>query len=107
MTAASLTGDPLTDGVIDRASHIVWAVRERDAAAIAETIAAVQDEAGVRGVHALLLVLAAMVPDDTPPAPLLAWLVDPDEYRRLRARGVSSITAGARVRMRAERGATA
>jgi hypothetical protein len=107
MTAASLTGDPLTDGVIDHASHIVWAVRERDAAAIASTIAAVQDQVGVRGVHALLLVLAAMVPDDTPPAPLLAWLADPDEYRRLRACGVSAITAGARVRMRAERGGNA
>lgn len=104
MTAVSLTGDPLTDSVIDHASHIVWAVRERDAAAIAETLAAVQDKAGVRGVHALLLVLAAMVPDDVPPAPLLAWLADPAEYRRLRARGVSSIAAGARVRMRAERG---
>lgn len=107
MTAASLTGDPLTDSVIDHASHIVWAVRERDAAAIAETIAAVQDQAGGRGVHALLLVLAAMVPDDTTPAALLAWLADPVEYRRLRARGVSSITAGARVRMRSERGGNA
>jgi len=107
VTAPSLTGDPLTDGVIDHASQIVWAVRERDAATIASTIAAVQDLAGVRGVHALLLVLAAMVPDDVPPAPLLAWLANPIEYRRLRARGVSSITAGARVRMRAERGETA
>jgi hypothetical protein len=107
MTAASVTGDPLTDSVIDHASHIVWAVRERDATTIANTLTAVQDQAGERGVHALLLVLAAMVPDDTTPAALLAWLADPDEYRRMRARGVSSIAAGARVRMRAERGATA
>ena len=104
---ASLTGDSLTDSVIDHASHIVWAVRGHDAATIATTLAAVQDQAGLRGVHALLLVLAAMVPDDTPPAALMAWLADPGEYRRLRARGVSSITAGARVRMRAERGETA
>jgi hypothetical protein len=104
---ASITGDRITDGMVGRAAQIVRAVRQHDAATIAETLAAVQQQAGMRGVHALLLVLAAMVPDDTPPAPLLAWLADPDEYRRLRARGVSSITAGARVRLRAERGETA
>lgn len=101
---ASLTGDQITDSVIGHASQIVRAVREYNADTIAATLAAVQDQAGMRGVHALLLVLAAMVPDDTPPAPLLAWLADPDEYRRLRARGVSSITAGARVRMRVNQG---
>jgi hypothetical protein len=104
---ASITGDRITDGMVGRAAQIVCAVRQHDAATIAETLAAVQQQAGMRGVHALLLVLAAMVPDDTPPAPLLAWLADPDEYRRLRARGVSSITAGARVRLRAERRETA
>jgi len=107
MTAASLTGDPLTDSVIDHAAQIVRAVRELDATTIANTIAAVQNTAGTRGVHALLLVLAAMVPDDVAPAPLLAWLADPVEYRRLRARGVSSIPAGARARLRAERGGNA
>lgn len=100
----TLTGDPLADAMVDHASRLIWAVREHDAA---EVTAVLEQVRGGSGVDALLLVLAAMVPDDTPPAPLLAWLADPAEYRRLRARGVSSIAAGARVRMRAERGGSA
>jgi hypothetical protein len=99
----SLTGDPLTDRAVGPAARLVKSVRKQDADMVAETLAEVT-AAGTDAINALILTLAAMVPDDTTPAVLLAWLADPGEYRRLRARGVSAITAGARVQLRASRG---
>jgi hypothetical protein len=94
----SLTGDPLTDRAVGPAAQLVKAVRKQDPAAVDEILADAH-QSGPDAVNALLVVLAAMVPDDVTPPALLAWLADPAEYRRLRACGVSGITAGARVRM--------
>jgi hypothetical protein len=88
----SLTGDPLTDAVVPAAEQLVDAVRRGDADAVAEQLAAVQQR-GDAGLHALVVVLAAMVPDDRRPSRLLAWLRDPAEYLRLRESGVDSVTA--------------
>lgn len=98
----SLTGDPLTDHAVGPAAQLVKSIRKQDQAAVAEVLAELH-AGGPDAVNAALLVLAAMVPDDTTAPVLLAWLADPVKYRELRARGVSSITAGARVRMRANR----
>lgn len=98
----SPTGDSLTDAAVGPAARLAKAVRKQDAAAVAEILADAHG-AGPDAVNALLVVLAAMVPDDVTPTALLAWLADPAEYRRLRACGVSGVTAGARVRMGAAR----
>lgn len=94
----SLTGDSLTDAAVGPAARLVKSVRKQDAAAVAEILTDAHCS-GPDAVNALLVVLAAMVPDDVTPPALLSWLADPVEYRRLRACGVSGITAGARVRM--------
>lgn len=88
----SLTGDPLTDSVVPAAEALVEAVRQGDAAVVAEAFASAQ-QLGDAGLHALVVVLAAMVPDDRRPSRLLAWLRDPTEYQRLRESGVDSATA--------------
>lgn len=98
----SLTGDPLTDHAVGPAARLAKSIRKQDTAGVAEALAQIH-AGGADTVNAALLVLAAMVPDDATPSVLLAWLADPVEYRRLRSRGVSSITAGARVRMRGNR----
>lgn len=98
----SLTGDPFTDRAVGPAARLAKAVRKQDSSAVAELLADAH-RAGSDAVNALVVVLAAMVPDDVTPTALLSWLADPVEYRRLRACGVSGITAGARVRMGAAR----
>lgn len=91
----SVTGDVLADAMADHASRLVWAVREHDAAEVAAVLETVRAESGV---DALVLVLAAMVPDDATPSELLAWLHDPTLYRRLRESGVDALQAGAMCR---------
>ncbi|NUR80750.1 MAG: hypothetical protein HOQ21_09940 [Dermatophilaceae bacterium] len=88
----SLTGDPLTDSVLPAAEVLTAAVRRGDAEAVATALNAA-GQLGDAGLHALIVVLAAMVPDDRRPSRLLAWLRDPTEYQRLRASGVDSATA--------------
>lgn len=90
----SLTGDPLTDSLIPAASRLVWAVREGDQDDVENLLDEVRNEGGRVGIDGLLIVLAAMVPDDMTPADLLAWMSDRDEYLRLRSNGVDSRSAG-------------
>lgn len=68
------------------AMALIGAVREFDAAAVAEIL---------RGADmaALAVVLAAMVPWDESPGRLLAWCDREDEYRRLVEAGVDRATA--------------
>ena len=89
----SLTGDPLTDSVVPAAQALAWAVKTSDADHVTATLGAVRDELGVAGLQALIVVLAAMVPDDRSPAELLAWRQNPDEYVRLLVSGVDASTA--------------
>lgn len=96
MTLA-LTGDPLTDAVIPAAVRLIWAVRELNHDAVAEAITDATDT-GEHGLQALLVVLAAMVPDDQAPTALLAWMGNPAEYLRLRQNGVGAVGAALLVR---------
>lgn len=92
----SLTGDPTTDAVLPAALRLVWAVREDDAseeaAALDEAYASVQ-QAGLdpsMTLHALILTLAGMVPDDRSAAELLTWLRNPSGYIKLRQQGLGA-----------------
>ena len=91
----SLTGDPLTDALIPPAIRLIWAVREDNQPAVAEAIA---DATEVADLTALVIVLAAMVPDDQAPTALLAWMHNPAEYLRLREAGVGAVGASILVR---------
>lgn len=88
----SLTGDPLTDSVVPAAEALTSAVKAADVESVAAALASVE-QLGVESLRALVVVLAAMVPDDRRPSRLLAWLRDPTEYARLRKSGVDSATA--------------
>lgn len=94
----SLTGDALTDWAVHLAQTLIWAVREGDAERVAEVLTEARDEAGRASVDALVIVLAAMVPDDLPPSELLAWRTNPAEYLRLREAGVGSYAAASLCR---------
>lgn len=96
----SLTGDALTDWAVRLAQTLVWAVREGDAECVAQVLTEARDEAGRAAVDALVIVLAAMVPDDLPPSELLAWRTNPAEYLRLREAGVGSYAAASLCRQR-------
>jgi hypothetical protein len=88
-----LTGDPLTDAVLPAAMAIVWAVREASPVAVAQALTEAITAAGDHSQHALIIVLAAMVPDDLAPSDLLAWRSNPTEYLRLREAGVGAFAA--------------
>lgn len=89
----SITGDPLTDVVLPPAMRLVWAVREQNPNAVRAAIDDAVTAGGDDGLHALIVVLAALVPDDQAPSSLLAWRLNPDEYHRLRQAGVGSAAA--------------
>lgn len=89
----SITGDPSTDELVPLATRLVWSVRKGDRADVAAVLA-VADPAG------LAVVLAAMVPDDMSPRDLMRWLVDPEEYGRLREDGIGSMAAMNLLRVR-------
>lgn len=74
------------DEQIPVALALVGAVREFDAAAVAEILRDAD-------MAALAVVLAAMVPWDQSPGRLLAWCHREDEYRRLVEAGVDKATA--------------
>lgn len=88
-----LTGDELTDAVIPAASALVWAVRQNDPDAVDAALDDAIASARGPGLHALLVVLAAMVPDDRSPAELLAWRTNPDTYLELRYLGLGADVA--------------
>lgn len=90
----SLTGDPFTDALVPTASRVIWAVREGNMENVEAALEEVRNDCGRVGMDALVIVLAAMVPDDLTPADLLAWTQDPEEYLRLREVGVSALSAG-------------
>lgn len=86
-----VTGDARTDALVPVAARLVAATRDYDRELINQLIAATAD------VHGLIVVLAAMIPDDYSPGELVGWTTDPDEYNRLRTAGVDSLTASALV----------
>jgi hypothetical protein len=89
----SPTGDPTLDQLLPPVMRLVWAVRESNQDAVAAAIADATAVAGGRGLNAVVVLLAALVPDDQAPGALLAWLKDPEEYLRLRTAGVGAQAA--------------
>ncbi|WP_263251608.1 hypothetical protein [Saccharopolyspora rosea] len=94
MTRPALTGSARTDALVPVAAQLAAAVHDHDAAAVAQLL----DGADL---PALVVLLAAMVPDDLTPSELLAWCDDPAEYARLRAAGVSTLAANGVLAARA------
>lgn len=96
MTAQWLTGDRVTDAVLPAAQRLVLAAHTGDQLGVSAAFADAELAAGDAwsAARALVVVLAAMCPDDTTPAEALAWRRNPTEYRRLRNAGVSSREAG-------------
>lgn len=86
----SLTGDATTDALVPIAQRFVGAVREMDSELMDELIAEVIETTGGRcdPAMALLVVTAAMVPDDSQPSGLLSWVHSHVEFDRLTQRGV-------------------
>lgn len=89
------------DQVVAVASHLVWAVREMDRVEVGAVLAAAGCSCACdhTRLHELVVMLAAMVPDDLAPSALLAWLEDPVGYLRLRERGVGAFRAMNEVRL--------
>jgi hypothetical protein len=89
----SLTGDPSTDALVPADSALVWAVKNGDTAEVSRVL---NEQHGY--LYGLLVVMAAMVPDDQTPAELLSWQIDRERYLALREQGIDSATAMAMIR---------
>jgi hypothetical protein len=92
----SLTGDRYLETLVPSAEKLVRAVRNDDHLHIEAMLADAEQLYGdpLDAAHALVILLAAMVPDDKPAAELLRWHQNPHEYRRLRKAGVGAAEAG-------------
>lgn len=88
----SLTGDRYLDTLIPSAEKLVRAVRDGSGMHVEAMLADAEMAYGdpLDGARALVVLLAAMVPDDKPATQLLKWRANPHEYLRLRAAGVGS-----------------
>lgn len=86
----SLTGDATTDALVPIAQRVVGAVRDMDWHQVDECLAEAIETTGGRcdPAVALLVVTAAMVPEEAPPSGLLAWVEAHAEFDRLTKRGV-------------------
>ena len=92
----SITGDKYLDMLVPSAEKLVHAVRNDRQLHIEAMIADAEQIYGdpLDAADALVVLLAAMVPDDKTPAELLRWFQNPHEYRRLRMAGVGAAEAG-------------
>lgn len=86
----SLTGSAELDALVPIAARLSAAVHDQDAETVRDLLAARTSPEQLRQ---LVVLLAAMLPDDLTPRESLAWLAAPDEYARLRAEGVSTYAA--------------
>lgn len=96
---AGLRGDELVDALVPTATRMVAAVHDINGDQVQDVLAEATRLAGgeLAGLRHLVLVLAAICPDDVPAAEALAWTAHPDEYARLRDEGVDSLTASLRA----------
>lgn len=92
---AELTGDRNLETLVPSAEKLIRAVHEERPMHIEAMLADAEMVYGdpLTGARALVVLLAAMIPDDKTAAELLAWRKNPHEYRRLRAAGVSAAEA--------------
>lgn len=88
----NLTGDRYLETLIPSAEKLVQAVHNDKPMHVDAMLADAEMVYGdaLGGARALVVLLAAMVPDDKPAVQLLRWRANPHEYHRLRAAGVSS-----------------
>lgn len=95
MPAYPYTGDRYLETLIPSAEKLAAAVRRDDPMHVDAMLADAEQLYGdpLAGARALVVLLAAMVPDDQPAAELLRWRSNPHEYRRLRALGVGAAEA--------------
>src|ERR1043166_2247817 len=88
----SLTGDRYLETLVPSAEKLVRAVRDGRGMHVEAMLAEAEMAYGdpLEGARALVVLLAAMVPDDKTATQLLRWHANPHETRRLRAAGVGS-----------------
>lgn len=88
----SLTGDRYLETLVPSAERLVRAVHNGQSMHVEAMLADAEMAYGdpLDGARALVVLLAAMVPDDKTAAQLLRWRANPHEYLRLRAAGVGS-----------------
>jgi hypothetical protein len=85
-----LTGDRHLETLVPSAEKLVRAVHDDQPMFVEAMLADAEMVYGdpATAARALVVLLAAMIPDDQTAAELLAWRKNPREYRRLRAAGV-------------------
>ena len=95
MPSTELTGDRYLETLVPSAEKLIRAVREDRPMHVAAMLADAEQvyDDPLAGAQALVVLLAAMVPDDKAGAELLLWRKNPHEYRRLRAAGVGAAEA--------------
>ncbi|WP_367128285.1 hypothetical protein [Saccharothrix sp. HUAS TT1] len=94
-TTPSPTGDPKLDRLLPFAGRLVHAAHHDSRlymeTALADAVDVYGDE--TTALRALVVLLAAMCPDDATPVELLSWRANATEYRRLRALDVPAAQA--------------
>jgi len=95
LPTTELTGDRYLETLVPSAEKLIRAVHEERPMHIEAMLADAEQLYGdpLTGAHALVVLLAAMIPDDKTAAELLAWRKNPHEYRRLRSLGVPAAEA--------------
>lgn len=90
MPSTELTGDRYLETLVPSAEKLIRAVHDERPMHIEAMLADAEDLYGdaLTGARALVVLLAAMIPDDRTAAELLRWRKNPHEYRRLRSLGV-------------------
>lgn len=92
-----LTGDRHLEQLVPSAEILIHGVHEDHTLPIDAALADAEDLYGnpLDAARALLILIAAMVPDDRSPGDLLQWHTNPHEYRRLRRAGMDAEHAAA------------
>lgn len=95
MPSTELTGDRYLETLVPSAEKLIRAVHEERPMHVEAMLADAEQLYGdaLTGARALVVLLAAMIPDDQTAAQLLAWRRNPHEYRRLRALNVPAAEA--------------
>lgn len=91
----SPTGDRRMDRLLPLATKLVRAAHRNDHLGVEAVLVDAEDFADdpVTAARMLVVLLAAMCPDDATASELLAWRRNPVEYHRLRGLGVPSAEA--------------
>ncbi|MEC3977877.1 hypothetical protein [Amycolatopsis sp. H20-H5] len=96
-----LTGDRYLDSLVPSAVRLIRAVRQNRPMPIEAVFADAETiyDRPLDAARALVILLAAMVPDDRTAGDLLRWRANPHEYLRLRAAGLNADAAAMHAAM--------